>query len=119
MNGKKDSTNQKSKTDWERVDALTDEDIRRAIAEDPDAAPELTEEMAALLRPAEEVFPEIVAAYRARRGLQKKPRKVPVSIRLDPDVVEYFRAGGEGWQSRINEVLVEYVVEKSEPPDAV
>jgi len=104
---------QESMTDWERVDALTDEDIRRAIAEDPDAAPELTEEMMALARPAEEVFPELVAAYRAGRGPQKKPTKVPVSIRLDPEVVDYFRAGGEGWQSRINEALVEYITQES------
>jgi len=109
---------QESKTDWERVDTLTDEDIRRAIAEDPDAAPELTDEMIALMRPAEEVFPEIVAAYRARRGLQKKPKKIPVSIRLSPEVVEYFQAEGEGWQTRINEVLVEYVVERGDESSA-
>ena len=106
--------NQKSMTDWKRVDALTDEDIRRAIAEDPDAAPELDEAMMAQARPAEEMFPELVAAYRARRGPQKSPTKVPVSIRLDPEVVEYFRATGEGWQSRINEVLVEYITKASE-----
>lgn len=108
----------KIKSGLKRIDALTDEDIRRAIAADPDAAPELTDEMMAQMRPAEEVFPEIVAAYRARRGLQKKPKKVPVSIRLDPEVVEYFRAEGEGWQTRINEVLVEYIVEQSEAPNA-
>ena len=106
--------NQKSMTDWKRVDALTDEDIRRAIAEDPDAAPELDEAMMAQARPAEEVFPELVATYRARRGPQKRPTKVPVSIRLDPEVVEYFRATGEGWQSRINEALVEYITKASE-----
>ena len=103
----------KIKSDLERLDSLTDEDIRRAIAEDPDAAPELTEEMMALARPAEEVFPELVAAYRAGRGPQKKPTKVPVSIRLDPEVVDYFRATGEGWQSRINEALVEYIMQES------
>lgn len=104
--------NPESITDWRRVDKLTDEDIRRAIAEDPDAAPELDDATAARLRPAEEVIPEIVAAYRARRGKQKQPTKVPVSIRLDPDVVNYFRATGEGWQSRINEALVEYVTKQ-------
>ena len=104
--------NPESITDWRRVDKLTDEDIRRAIAEDPDAAPELDDDTAARLRPAEEVIPEIVAAYRARRGKQKQPTKVPVSIRLDPDVVNYFRATGEGWQSRINEALVEYVTKQ-------
>jgi uncharacterized protein (DUF4415 family) len=99
----------KSETDWERVDALTDEDIRKAIAEDSDAAPEWTEEDFARARPAREVLPHIVAAYPRRRGKQIEPTKVPVSIRLNPEVVEYFKTQGSGWQSRINEVLEEYV----------
>jgi uncharacterized protein (DUF4415 family) len=40
-----------------------------------------------------------------RRGKQKTPRKVPVSIRLSPDVVDGLRATGEGWQVRADEVL--------------
>ena len=35
--------------------------------------------------------------------------KQPVSIRLSPDVIEYFKAAGKGWQTRIDEVLLEYV----------
>jgi uncharacterized protein (DUF4415 family) len=105
---------QRSKTDWKRVDSLTDEDIRRAIAEDPDAAPELTDEMIAQMRPAEEAVPDIVIAYRARRGKQKTPTKIPVSVRLSPEVVEYFRGTGEGWQSRINDILVKHVKEHAD-----
>jgi uncharacterized protein (DUF4415 family) len=40
-----------------------------------------------------------------KRGPQKAPRKVPVSIRLSPDVAEGLRATGEGWQRRADEVL--------------
>jgi uncharacterized protein (DUF4415 family) len=40
-----------------------------------------------------------------RRGAQKAPRKVPVSIRLSPEVVKAFRASGVGWQSRVDEIL--------------
>ena len=40
-----------------------------------------------------------------RRGRQKAPLKVPVSIRLSPDVAEGLRATGAGWQSRADEVL--------------
>ena len=40
-----------------------------------------------------------------RRGPQKAPRKVPISIRLSPDVAEGLRATGEGWQSRADDVL--------------
>ena len=84
--------------------------INAGIAADPDTW-ELTEEEMALSRPAIEVVPHIVEAYRRgklgrrTRGRQKAPLKVPVSLRLDPDVVEHFRATGRGWQTRINDTL--------------
>jgi uncharacterized protein (DUF4415 family) len=41
-----------------------------------------------------------------RRGRPPKPdRKQTTTLRLDPDVLEYFRATGPGWQTRINEIL--------------
>jgi uncharacterized protein (DUF4415 family) len=40
-----------------------------------------------------------------KRGPQKAPRKVPVSIRLSPDVAEGLRATGNGWQRRADEAL--------------
>jgi uncharacterized protein (DUF4415 family) len=40
-----------------------------------------------------------------RRGAQKAPKKVPVSIRLSHDVVERLRASGSGWQCRADEAL--------------
>jgi uncharacterized protein (DUF4415 family) len=40
-----------------------------------------------------------------KRGRQVLPKKVPVSIRLSPDVVEGLRATGEGWQTRADEAL--------------
>ncbi len=40
-----------------------------------------------------------------RRGPQKAPRKVPISIRLSPDVADGLRATGEGWQRRADDVL--------------
>ena len=84
--------------------------INAGIAADPDTW-ELTEEEMARSRPAIEVVPEIVEAYRRgkltrrSRGKQRAPLKVPVSLRLDPDVVEHFRATGRGWQTRINDTL--------------
>ena len=82
--------------------------INAGIAADPDTW-ELTD--GSDLRPAAEVLPHIVEAYRrgkeARRmrGKQNAPLKVPVSLRLDPDVVAHFRATGRGWQTRINNTL--------------
>ena len=40
-----------------------------------------------------------------RRGPQKSPKKVPISIRLSPDVAEGLRATGNGWQGRADEAL--------------
>jgi uncharacterized protein (DUF4415 family) len=44
-----------------------------------------------------------------QRGTQKAPTKVSTTVRLDPKVLEYFRATGSGWQTRLNDVLREYV----------
>ena len=43
------------------------------------------------------------------RGQQKAPTKQPVSIRLSSEVVEYFKSTGKGWQTRMDEVLLDYV----------
>ena len=56
-------------------------------------------------RPAIEVLPDVVTAYRRTRGRQRTPTKVKLAIRLDADVVEHFRATGKGWHVRINETL--------------
>ncbi len=39
----------------------------------------------------------------------KEELKVPVTMRLDAEVVRFFRAGGEGWQTRLNAFLAAYV----------
>jgi uncharacterized protein (DUF4415 family) len=41
-----------------------------------------------------------------KRGPQKAPTKIPVSIRLSPEVVKHFKAKGRGWQSQIDDVLL-------------
>jgi uncharacterized protein (DUF4415 family) len=40
-----------------------------------------------------------------RRGLQPLPAKASISLRLDQDVLEWFKAQGSGYQTRINSVL--------------
>jgi uncharacterized protein (DUF4415 family) len=49
--------------------------------------------------------PEIVHRARGQRGPQKAPTKLLVSLRLDADLVERFRATGPGWQRLINDLL--------------
>jgi uncharacterized protein (DUF4415 family) len=44
-----------------------------------------------------------------QRGKQKRPTKILVTMRFSPEVLNYFKADGEGWQTRINDTLMEYV----------
>ena len=77
------------KTDWSRFDALTEEDIARAVANDPDAAPlDLDWSKAKIYYP---------------KG------KLPVSLRVDADVFAFFKSNGRGYQTRMNAVLRSYV----------
>ena len=82
--------------------------------------PELTDEELARMRPAAEVLPEVVAAYKAgqlklpRRGRPRKANpKVQVSIRYSPEVIAHFKATGRGWQTRMDEALKEWIAEHS------
>ncbi|MCH2520128.1 MAG: BrnA antitoxin family protein [Dehalococcoidia bacterium] len=77
-----------SQEDWDAVDS-----------------PPLTGEQLARMRPMREVHPEIVESYLRSRGAQKAPTKISTTIRLDADVLEHFKRGGKGWQTRMNEAL--------------
>jgi uncharacterized protein (DUF4415 family) len=46
---------------------------------------------------------------RGQRGPQKAPRKVATAIRLSPDVINFFKSSGRGWQTRMDDALREYV----------
>ena len=104
--------------DWStaRVSPTPEEEeaINKGIASDPDTW-EWTEEEWASSRPAIEVVPNIVKAYREGRltiapHLRKKRAKTRVTIRLDADVVARLRADGPGWQTRANAALREAVL---------
>ncbi len=68
-------------------------------------SPELSEEFMKGMRPVSETHPEIVERTRRTRGPQKAPTKLHVTLRLDRDVVDHFKKGGRGWQTRINKAL--------------
>ena len=50
---------------------------------------------------------------RGQRGPQQTPTKQLVSVRYSPEVLQYFKASGAGWQTRMNEALREWVNKRS------
>jgi uncharacterized protein (DUF4415 family) len=80
------------KTDWAAVDALTNKEIEDAVRRDPDAVPPDFDWSKAVL-----VIP---------------PKKKAISIRVDEDVLDYFKKEGAGYQRRINAVLRSYMQQK-------
>ena len=81
----------RGKTDWARVDALTDAEIDAQIKNDPDWSDDWNWGEAVLVIP---------------------PKKQAISIRLDEDVLDYFKHEGAGYQRRINAVLRSYMTQK-------
>jgi uncharacterized protein (DUF4415 family) len=80
-----------SRTDWARLDAMTEEEIEANAASDPDNPPWTEEE----LRNAQLVMPS--------------GSKSRITMHLDDEVLRYFRRGGRGYQTRMNAVLHAYV----------
>jgi uncharacterized protein (DUF4415 family) len=72
-------------TDDARLDAMTDAGIAKAVAEDPDAPP--------------------LKHDWTQARLSLPPRRDIVTLRLDRDVLDWFRAQGKGYQTRINQAL--------------
>ncbi len=70
---------------------MTDREIEAAVKADPDAAPLLDRN------------------WFKRARMVMSERKVPISLRIDREVVEWFKARGSRYQSRMNAVLKAYV----------
>lgn len=73
--------------------------------------PEWTEKDFAKAKPFADVFPNLAKTI-GRRGPQKAPTKILVTIRLSPVVVEYFKSKGPGWQTKVDDVLLSVVTKK-------
>ena len=79
-----------------------DKRITAAAKSDPDARPLTTAQLKAMI------------PMRALRGRPKSANpKQLVSVRYSPEVLEYFKATGEGWQSRMDSVLRQYVARRT------
>ncbi len=66
---------------------------------------ELTANDLTAFRPARKALPESLRRKIGVRGPQKSPTKERITIRLSQDVVRRFRATGEGWQTRVDVAL--------------
>jgi uncharacterized protein (DUF4415 family) len=75
--------------DWSDFDALTDDDIARAVARDPDAVP--------------------LDADWSRAKMYFPRQKQLVSLRIDSDILSYFKSRGPRYQTRMNAVLRAYM----------
>jgi uncharacterized protein (DUF4415 family) len=85
---------------------------------DPDDAPEWTDEMfeqaeysigGKVIRPATGVL--------TKDGMKPvSEKRQPVTLRLAPEVIAHFKAGGEGWQARIGDVLERHVDKAKRKP---
>ena len=93
---RKTGTSKKSATDWKRLDAMKDEDI------------DLSE--------IEEIPTEMFVRGIVRRGLKPVVRKKQLTLRMDSDVIEWFKRQGQGYQTRINSLLRAYMEEHRRKP---
>jgi uncharacterized protein (DUF4415 family) len=78
-----------SKSDWVRAAAMTDEQLEASIAADPDEA-------------------GLVADW-SKASVEMPQPKAVLNMRVDRDVLEFFRRDGRGYQTKINAVLRSYV----------
>ena len=107
------STKVVSQTDLERVRKNITEDA--PIPYDPEDGPYDPNDEAAV----EAYWKSHDAIYRDKvvrkgvRGPQKSPTKQRITIRLSPEVVDYFRSTGSGWQARIDEALRKSIAGKA------
>ena len=85
---KKKNIYRRSQTDWERVDKIQDHEID--FSDNP------------------EITPEMFAKTIIRKGLKPVARKSQVTLRIDEDVLTWFKKQGTGYQTRINLLLKAY-----------
>ena len=78
-------------SDWERVDALTEMQLEAAIASDP-AWADIPRDW-----------------YKHARSYYPREHKKQVTLRIDPDVLDWFKRQGRGYQTRINAALRAFV----------
>jgi len=87
---------------------------RKPLTDTTGRVRELSSDDLATFRPARDVLPASLSRKMGVRGAQKGPTKERITIRLSPEVVKRFRATGDGWQSRVDAALQDWL--KSHKP---
>jgi uncharacterized protein (DUF4415 family) len=72
---------------------------------------ELTADDLSMFKSAKEVLPQSLQKKLGVRGPQKAPKKIATTIRLSEEVLETFKATGDGWQTRIDASLRQFIIE--------
>lgn len=88
-----------SKTDWEALNAMTDEQAYANALSDPDNPPDTFGERIHLRKSDGKTLLE-----RFRKAIERE-KKILLSVRYDADVVRYYKAKGKGYQSIMNAAL--------------
>ena len=86
---KRKSTSSTSQTDWKRLDTMTDNEVDFSDVD--------------------EITPEMFAKAVVRHGLKPVPRKQQITLRVDSDVLSWFKSHGRGYQTKINDLLRAYM----------
>lgn len=86
---KKSTSTPKSQTDWQQLNSMNDEAI------DFSDIPEIT--------------PDMFAKAVVRRGIKMPVAKAQLTLRIDQDVLNWFKAQGSGYQTRMNALLRAYM----------
>jgi len=99
-------------TDWEKFDALTDEQVIAATKSDPDARPLSNEQLRSFRR-----LPDVPGGnFIDRVRALSKENKIPLNVRYDADIVHFFKSQGKGYQRLMNNILRAYM-EGQQTPD--
>jgi uncharacterized protein (DUF4415 family) len=83
------SASNKSQTDWEKLDNMSDDEIDFSNVE--------------------EITPELFAQAVVRHGLKPVSEKEQITLRVYSDVLRWFRSHGKGYQTKINDLLRAYM----------
>ena len=93
-----------------------DAEINAQIAEDPDDF-EADEEWFKEAKPSSEIVPHVLARHLRENEEIKSGNKERLSIILDKEVLDYYRAGGGDWQARLNDDLRRVILGKDSAVD--